>query len=312
MQQRGEPEHGFRRHMRQGKERMLPDVYMMIAAVLRGLHHRVEPRQDHRRNACLIKDPEIARPVRYEQLHKLVPDPLFADARKIAGADADLPQRFLLDREPKLRREADRPEDPEHVFGKPFRRFSDTAYTLLPEILLPAEKIDKAALWIPRHRVDREITPLEIFLQPVGKCDLLRMPHILIRAVEPVRGHFIRAAGKQHGDRSVRDTGIHGPAEDPFDLGRKRVRRDVVILRRPPEQHISDASADRIGFVSVLLKTPYERVHRSGKTHFHRFSVLRRLNRPFPRGRGILPSFHSRRRPPLLPVRRPSRGCSGS
>ena len=248
---------------------MVRHVILMMGRMLCHSHHRVPLRKYDPRDPEFISVLKPLRMSRYKQLYQLGPDPLRADILQCGGKLSDRSRRVRLDREIQLRREADCSQDTEGILRKSLLRIPDTADQMMVQVLHPAEYVDQPDVIIIRHRIDRKITALQIFLQPIRKPDLFRMTAVFICAVNTVCRDLKAVFSHNDSYGPVLDPGVHSPPKQLFDLLGLCRGRDIPVLRTFCQDRISDAPAHCESLVAVKLQIIDDHHYFSWQNYLH-------------------------------------------
>ncbi len=147
-----------------------------------------------------------------------------------------------------------KPNRPQHAQGVLAEAVPGSAHTpdfFLPEISLPAERVDDAPASVKRHCVDGEITARKVFLKLRVECNAVRVPLIGIPPLAAEGGDLHLPSVQQHGDGAVPDAGRYGMRKEPHNLFRARRRGDIPVLRLPAQQVVAHAAAHGMGGVSM-------------------------------------------------------------
>ena len=157
-------------------------------------------------------------------------------------------------------------------------RIADRPHDAGLQILNAARIVDDAARSHQIHveGVHREITPLDIVFQ---RAEFIVAPYhhavvfvaplaLLLRrlAAECAHFEFLRADANLRQTETAADHHAVAAAENGPHLFRRRIRRDVVVLRFAPQKQVANSPADQIRLVSVLNQTRDDLHGR--RTHF--------------------------------------------
>ena len=235
-------------------ENMLSDCIAMVGIVLLRLHALVELRQELFRDPRLPGCPEEFRPVRHQRLLKLIPYSLGTDPPQIRRKLRSRFESGAVDLIAQLRAETDGSHDPQRVFRKALPRISDRADDSLLQVLLSAEQIDQAAFPVIRHRVDRKIPSLKVFLQARSKSHFPGVASVLIDAVHPEGGNLITRPAAHDSHRSVLQACVDRSGKQCFDLQWQRGSGDVPVVGFAPQKCVAHAAADHVSLVAGALK----------------------------------------------------------
>ena len=237
--------------------RVLEDIVRVIGGPLVEARHGDEVRQGARHHLELVAE----RPGHVARAH----DAVELDSHALAG-DVVEPrraghERLLrggLDREAQAAGKAHRPERPQGVLAKAAAGVTDSADESPREVFSPAVRVEKPALGMPGHGVDREVPACQVLADVGHEADLVGMAEV---GVGP-----LHAVGRDL-DGLVSDHGRHGAvrharlvdldprgAEHALGLlpGGRRGHVDVVSGRA--EKGVSHPAAHDPGLVSSGLE----------------------------------------------------------
>ena len=209
MEQHGETEDLIPLDIFQGMECVIRHIIFMVRRILHDTDHSIPFRKNDLCDPEHISILDPLRVGRYKKLHQFSPDPLRTDVFQRRRQFSHRCCRILLDREIKLRRESDRPQDAERVFRKPLLRISHAADPVPVQILHPAKHIHQPDFIIICHRIDGKVPAPQVLLKTVRKAHLLRVSAVLIRPVDAVCGHLKAVLPQKHRDRAVLDPRIY-------------------------------------------------------------------------------------------------------
>ena len=243
-----------RRNITHTHKGMFSHAAAVMGIVLRRLHQPVKFRQDHFCDPCFPRRLQIFRTVGNQQFCQFHRNPFRADMLQRRRKFPDCLFRLPVDAETQLRAEPDRPQDPQRIFPEPFLRNTHTADCFTLQIPHSSVQIHQPGLIVVRHRIDRKIPALQIFLQISGKFHTFRMAGIFIFSVDPVRCHFMGMTACKYCHGSMLQSRIHRPLKYFLYLIGRRRRGDIPVVRNPPENAVTDTSAHRIGFIALCLE----------------------------------------------------------
>src|SRR5262249_1943065 len=95
--------------------------------------------------------------------------------------------------------------------------------------------------------------PRRVFVTQIAAAD--RLDHVVVVVDSATVSRYFDHLATEADVRDAKAT-AHQPCatEGAFDLFRRRVRRDVEVLRRDAEQHVPHAAADEIGFEAPIAE----------------------------------------------------------
>ena len=217
-----------------------------------------ELREEDRHRADLPEQPHRA--VRRTTTHE--PQDLLEDARACGLREllATRHHRVVdvrLDAEVEPRRELDRAEDANRVLAEADDRLADGVNRAAFDVLHPAAPVEHlAAIEVVEERVDGEVATNRVL---VGVAeDVVAANEEVVRPFAVLGLDLDLRAATEGRDldrlRAEHDVGeTEAPPDDaavaeerPHVLG-TRAGRDVVVLRRPAEEEVPDASSDEVG-----------------------------------------------------------------
>lgn len=193
-----------------------------------------------------------------QQLVELLPDPL-------GGDDLDTPGHFRHRRdhiggdiEVQLRGEASSTQHAQRIIGERLLGGAGSAQYTRGQVLTTAVGIDEVLLRKRyRHRVDREVTTDEVFLDgiAVGHLGLARGPVVRLR---PVCGDLdlVAVLLDTHGAEGDPDLPYRvGPRPDDLQYGLGAgIGREVQVVPEPAEKRIPDRATDQGEAESGILE----------------------------------------------------------
>src|SRR3989344_7101594 len=196
---------------------------------------------------------------RHQDFQEFVSDALLGNRLEPAGVGADRLRGLGLNGEAKRGGEPHRPEHPERVFVEPALGIAARADELRRKVFLPTVGINKLVIgyWYlvtsqrNCHCGYRKIPPREILLERFCRPDGPGAPFVLVAALGAVGRYLNFPQARFGGIRLHRDgeefVFVEALGEYLADLLRRRVRRDVPVLRLAADQKIAYAPADDIG-----------------------------------------------------------------
>ena len=177
VQQRCPAQHRLGRDMLHNRDRVLPDVPVVVRVVLRKAEHRPQLRDgdgqhigklpQHR--ACILPAEQLCQLAQHAFRRK-IPQQL--------GAAVDGRRRLRLDGEAEHGRKAQRTQNAQPVLTKAALGLTHAAYDAVREILRPAADIHESRARIISERIHRKIAPQQIGAQAARKRHAVRPPVI--------------------------------------------------------------------------------------------------------------------------------------
>jgi hypothetical protein len=188
------------------------------------------------------------------QLHQFLPHPLGADGLDLRRVGLEGGERSRFDAETQLRGKPHRPQQPQVILGKPFRRRADGADDPGAQVRLAAHPIVQLLPHrVVEQAVDREVAPAGVGLR-IAERDSFRVPPILVIPLRPERRHLELAGAFDHHHHPELAADRDGAFEAALDLFRQGGGDDVIIPRFPAQQEIPHAAADPEGRKSRPLQ----------------------------------------------------------
>ncbi len=254
VQQHRKPQNLVMRRGCHRRKNMLPDRMAVMRVSLLTGHAHGKLRQKLLQKSQLPGLPQLSRMIRHQQLFQLHTDALRTHLPKIRSQQTDSLPGGFLNPVIQLRGEADRPHHPECILGEPLHRIADGTDYVPLNVTDAVKFIHQSFRRAVRHRIDREIAPLQVLQEACRKGDIVRMPSVRVLSVNPVGCHLIAFRSHHHRDGSVLNPGVHRPAEKRLRLLRPRRGRDIPVIRPAPEEAVPDTAAHDIGFLSRCMK----------------------------------------------------------
>ena len=177
VQQRCPAQHRLGRDVLHDRDRVLPDVPVVVRVVLRKTEHRPQLRYgdgqhigkfpQHR--ACILPAEQLCQLAQHA-LHRKIPQQL--------GAAVDGRRRLRLDGKAEHGRKAQRTQNAQPVLPKAALGLTHAAHDAARKILRTAADIHKPRLRVVSQRVHRKIAPQQIGAQAARKRHAVRSPVI--------------------------------------------------------------------------------------------------------------------------------------
>src|SRR5437870_1783201 len=243
-----------RRRRVDGRQRVFEDV-LRRDLVLRRLLAFLELGADHLEQPDIREHPKGDRgPRRAEDLRDLLVEALAGERRREMRVPADRDDRAFIDPHVEERREAHGAQHPERVLVEALVRFADRTQQSRVEVALPPERVHEIARRAvlarpPGHRVHREVAAREIVAQRVGEGDVIGTEMVGVPGLGSVRRDLdlVLARPHHHGAEAVR---VQRARKELLDLVRRRVGRDIPVLRIDTADRIAHASTDHVRVVA--------------------------------------------------------------
>ena len=168
----------------------------------------------------------------------------------------------LVDLHLEQRREAHRTEHPQRVLAEALVRLADRSQDARLEVALAPEEVHQlpgrsVLAGAPGHGVHREVAARQVLAERVGERDVIGTAMVGVAGLDPVGGDLdlVIARSDHHRAEAV---GVERLREELLDLLRRRVGRDVPVLRIDAADRVAHAAADDIRRVPGLLERGHD------------------------------------------------------
>ena len=178
---------------------------------------------------------------------------LACDVGELGRAGIERRRRLLLHREPHAAREAHRAQHAQGVLAEATPGVAHRTDDAALQVARAVERVEKAALRVVGHRVDREVASCEVTTHVIDELDTVRMAQVRVAGLHAIGRDLHRTAADHHGNRAMLDAGaMHleaGGAEEPVDLLPTGVTAHVDVMGGRATNGVANPSAHDPGLI---------------------------------------------------------------